>query len=375
MISPDLATSALLTTATAAYLGAVTRATRFSIGLPVHNRGDAATRDLIGPIMEVYPVDVVLEPGQTYRSLHKAISRSIMTTLANAVPGTAPTGDYGAVVNVIARAGVGSFGDAPTSTSWIHSGAIDSAHLVRVQYTAYDQTMALDLNVAAAGTAHQRNATAHIRSILAAMLADPDRVVGGPELPIDEFNALRRWELGEKAADGTAADQSPTVIDRLRAALADSDHQALTDRETMLSGRELWSSVMSCAAWLGTQGVARGSRVGIGMARSADAVVAILATLAAGGSFVPLDPTLPAGRRKRLAERAGATLVLDAIPSRMPPSEAGDPFASDRSLGVTPPKDDDEAYLLFTSGSTGEPKGVPITHRGLAGYLDFARES
>jgi len=55
-------------------------------------------------------------------------------------------------------------------------------------------------------------------------------------------------------------------------------------------------------------------RVGIELPRSADAVVAILATLVAGGSYVPLDPVLPVARRRRLAERAGCRLVLDALP-------------------------------------------------------------
>jgi amino acid adenylation domain-containing protein len=373
MISPDLATSTMLVTATAAFLSAVTRSSTFSIGLPVHNRGDGETRQLIGPIMEVFPVDVTVEPGQTFRALHRSVGRSIMKTLANAVPGTAPTGDYGAVVNVIARAGVGSFGDVPTTTTWVHSGAIDSAHLLRVQYTSYERTMALDLNTAAAGVEHRARVADHLRSILSAMLTDPDQLVGGPSLTADEQRALRRWEVGPASDRGSqdgqlANDDASTVVDRLRTALAGSDQPALTDGSVTLTGEEVWESATGCSRWLGSQGVGRGSRVGIGIERSADAVVAILATLMAGGSFVPLDPSHPPARRKRLAEQAGTALVLDALPASFDRLLAGDAPTADIATS-------DEAYLLFTSGSTGEPKGVPITHGGLASYLQFAADS
>ena len=85
--------------------------------------------------MEVFPVDVSIEPGDTFRSLHRRIGRSVMQTLRHVVPGAAPQGDYEAVVNVIPRAGLGNFGDHPATTEWIHSGAADSSHLFRLQLT------------------------------------------------------------------------------------------------------------------------------------------------------------------------------------------------------------------------------------------------
>ncbi|HEY5876410.1 MAG TPA: AMP-binding protein, partial [Ilumatobacteraceae bacterium] len=367
MLSDDLGWSALLLTVAAVHMHRVARVDRFSLGLPVHNRSDAGARALVGPVMEVFPVDVAIEPADSFRSLHQRIARSLLRTLRHAVAGTAPPADYEAVVNVIARAGLGSFGDLPATTEWVHSGASDPSHLFRLQLTGYgaaDLELVIDVNEAVADDHHRQRAPEHALAVLRAMLDDPDQLVGAPCLCTpDELATLRRWEVGSDFDSPT-----PSIVAQLRSGLADNGGIVLEDSGRTWSGTEVWQATLGLAGWLRERGIGRGVRVGIELARSADAVLAILATLVAGGSYVPLDPVLPVARRRRLAERASCRLVLDALPD----------LADD---GAAPhddwpaPQDDDEAYLLFTSGSTGEPKGVPIVHGGLARYIRFAVES
>ena len=313
MLSDDLGWSALLLTVAAVHLHRVARVDRFSLGLPVHNRSDAGARALVGPVMEVFPVDVAIEPADSFRSLHQRIARSLLRTLRHAVAGTAPPADYEAVVNVIARAGLGSFGDMPATTEWVHSGASDPSHLFRLQLTGYgaaDLELVLDLNEAAADDQHRQRAPEHALAVLRAMLDDPDQLVGAPCLCTpDELATLRRWEVGSDFDSPT-----PGIVEQLRSGLAGNGAVVLEDSGRTWSGTELWQATLGLAGWLRGRGVGRGVRVGIELARSADAVVAILATLVAGGSYVPLDPALPVARRRRLAERAGCRLVLDALP-------------------------------------------------------------
>ena len=342
MLSDDLGWSALLLTVAAVHLHRVGRVDRFSLGLPVHNRSDAGARELVGPVMEVFPVDVAIEPADSFRSLHQRIARSLLRTLRHAVAGTAPPADYEAVVNVIARAGLGSFGDMPATTEWVHSGASDPSHLFRLQLTGYsaeDLELVLDLNEAAADDQHRQRAPEHALAVLRAMLDDPDQLVGAPCLCTpDELATLRRWEVGSDFDSPT-----PGIVAQLRSGLAGNGEVVLEDSGRTWSGTELWRATVGLAGWLRERGVGRGVRVGIEIPRSADAVVAILATLVAGGSYVPLDPALPVARRRRLAERAGCRLVLDALPDlvrrRLPSATPQDdvwPAAARRRRGVSP---------------------------------------
>jgi amino acid adenylation domain-containing protein len=107
--------------------------------------------------------------------------------------------------------------------------------------------------------------------------------------------------------------------------------------------------------------------------RSVDTVVAMLAVLATGGAYCPLDADAPATRMRTLVERLGAGVAVtdDARAERLPagirvvPPVAALGDRVGRADAVTPGGPDALAYVLHTSGSTGRPKGVAMTNRGL----------
>ena len=90
LLSDDLSWTTLLLTATAVLLHRSGAVDDFSVGLPVHHRNQVDARSVIGPVMEVYPVDIHVTEGQTYASLYRDISRSVLSTLQHA-----GTGDQG----------------------------------------------------------------------------------------------------------------------------------------------------------------------------------------------------------------------------------------------------------------------------------------
>ncbi|MDQ0793019.1 non-ribosomal peptide synthetase [Streptomyces sp. B1I3] len=130
------------------------------------------------------------------------------------------------------------------------------------------------------------------------------------------------------------------------------------------------------ARHLADRGVVRGDRIGVHMRRSPDLYAVMLAALKAGGCVVPLNPEHPAEFVGRILREAGTSLVVCDDPGGLPPGTRAGALPledlarlseglddRDTDLGIGP---EDTAFLMFTSGSTGEPKGVRIAHRGLA---------
>lgn len=97
-------------------------------------------------------------------------------------------------------------------------------------------------------------------------------------------------------------------------------------------------------------------RLGIRMERGVDALVAMVAALRSGIVYAPIDPAAPAERVESMVRSAGLDRVMDGL-ADLPPDPGGDEPRARSSEGL--------AYILFTSGSTGEPKGVEITLDGL----------
>ncbi len=157
----------------------------------------------------------------------------------------------------------------------------------------------------------------------------------------------------------------------------------LEDRRLTYS--ELNARSNRLARHLQSLGVGPEVPIGICMAASVEAIVAILGVLKAGGAYVPVDPAYPAERLAWMLEDAGVAVVLtlkslgkELLADRAPVVYLDtDAEALDQHSDRNPANDvvlDHLAYTLYTSGSTGKPKGVCCSHRGVLNLLaDFER--
>ncbi|GLY02716.1 amino acid adenylation domain-containing protein [Actinoplanes sp. NBRC 101535] len=168
-----------------------------------------------------------------------------------------------------------------------------------------------------------------------------------------------------------------TLVDMLRRARADHpDRPAIATPESTFTYRELDHRIGILAATLRAAGIGPEARVGVLLPRTADLVVAIHAVLEAGAAVVPLDPGHPAARNARILTAAGVDLLL-GTPAGLPgfagtvvdvsaTNWAGTAPPTPRTDGPAP---DQLAYVLYTSGSTGAPKGVALEHAQLVNLV------
>ncbi|WP_247604607.1 non-ribosomal peptide synthetase [Gordonia paraffinivorans] len=166
----------------------------------------------------------------------------------------------------------------------------------------------------------------------------------------------------------------------------DSENRpALIFNDEFVTRAEFDVRVASLARDLAALGVGPEVAVGIQIARSIEQVVAIHAVVHAGGHFVPLDEQLPVDRARYMAQTAGVRLVLVTGGMEVEARRRFDGLADIHVLGgardegriasntrrqTNPVRGENAAFTLFTSGSTGQPKAVVVTHRGIANRLE-----
>ena len=150
-----------------------------------------------------------------------------------------------------------------------------------------------------------------------------------------------------------------------------------------MSYRDLWCRAAAIARRLRSRGAGPDVPVALCLERSPELVAGVLGILAAGGAFLPLDPTLPAERLAYLLDDSRAPMVvtrralLSALPVRVAAQAIllDDIADGEGQPGPEPAETvapDSLAYVIYTSGSTGGPKGVMISHRGLLHYLGWS---
>ncbi|MFQ3190406.1 MAG: amino acid adenylation domain-containing protein, partial [Paraglaciecola sp.] len=153
---------------------------------------------------------------------------------------------------------------------------------------------------------------------------------------------------------------------------------AVLCEKNALSYDELNQQANKLAGYLQTLDMGVGDRIGINMTRSTSMIVALLAVLKTGASYVPLDPSFPDDRLIYMSEDSGITVVLRSDNElhlfdneKVKAINVNEIIASDNQYEFVSVQQtaEDIVYVLYTSGSTGKPKGVQICHKALLNFL------
>ncbi|WP_400193664.1 amino acid adenylation domain-containing protein [Hymenobacter sp. B81] len=211
----------------------------------------------------------------------------------------------------------------------------------------------------------------HFRQVLTQLAADPQRRVQELEL----LTAAEQHQLLHQFND-TRADypQTETLVSLFEQQVARTpERPALRFGAATLSYRELNEQANQLAYLLRAQAIRPGERVGVLARRSPDMLVALLGILKSGAVYVPLNTDYPASRLRYIAQDAALQAVVCTHPELrtvlpdypgplLSPAEAAPypttnpPLALDPEAGV---------YVMYTSGTTGQAKGIQVTHRNV----------
>ncbi len=214
-------------------------------------------------------------------------------------------------------------------------------------------------------------------SLLQIISQEPNRSIQSISLPpkIRTGENLKKWN-----ATATAYPQEPLPVLISQNLKKYAVKTAIRFHHTSITNGELLAKANQFAAFLIKKGIKRGDLVAVALDRSIEMVVTLLAVMKSGAAYIPLDPTYPHDRINFMLQDSGAKLLLanqkykgnflsnaeEVLLEDILPELAS--FSTENpDLKIN---GDDLAYLLYTSGSTGQPKGVQIEHRNIVNLLN-----
>ncbi|MGE2719661.1 amino acid adenylation domain-containing protein [Mycolicibacterium celeriflavum] len=184
-----------------------------------------------------------------------------------------------------------------------------------------------------------------------------------------------------QAVNSTTAPPSGEAIHDgfFRNALTKPDAPAVFSPDGDLTYGDLRRRALGVAATLRDNGVHAGDLVALIGPKCAEQIPAVLGILAAGAAYLPIGPDQPAERTARILESSGVAAVLvcggaQTQHSGVPVIAVAEAVARDADAQPSDVDPNSLAYVLFTSGSTGEPKGVELTHDAVMNTIEFVND-
>ena len=372
----------------ASLLHRLTGQTDIPIGVPVANRTQSATENLIGTFVNTLVMRIDLSLNPSFRALllrvraialdafaHQDISfdRLVQEIGQRRDANRAPLAQVlfnvtNAPMHGIALDGI-TWEPIPLDRGGAQfelSFSIDSEVTRRIS---------VEYNTDLFDRATVQRFMGHYLTLLEAVIAAPETMLSTlPLLPAAEQASLRRW----------IATGAPYPEDRIFVQLFETQAAAtpmapaVSFEGRVTSYSELNSRANAVAQALRALGVGPGSLVGLLAPRSPELLIALIGIQKSGGAYVPLDPEFPAERLAYMLADSGATALVTAGDAasweKVPEGVAildletlSEECSQDNPVcGASP---SDTAYVIYTSGSTGRPKGVDVPHGAVMNFL------
>ncbi len=196
------------------------------------------------------------------------------------------------------------------------------------------------------------------------------------EMMRDDLQPVRHIELTDKrqraqllqlsAGEKTDADSDQTFVSLfLSQAARTPSRLAVDDTLHALTYNQLEQQSRTLAHWLAAEGAGHGHLIGLAAVPCTEFLIGALAIMRSGNAYVPIDPHLPLERRRHIISDSGISIVLDAQGIRAHATTPPPPQPIDHSVAPG------AAYVVYTSGSSGAPKGVVVRHAGLTNLIHF----
>ena len=370
-----------------------------AVGVPVVNRPRQQEQEIVGFLSETMVSRNVSARSQSFGTLAEQVRDHMLEDLRHQ---GLPFDEVVKLVNPERRTGLAPLFQAMLVLQTMpplqaQAGAV-CAHAASVPLPAARADLLLELEAGAehieGGLEYRSNfidpqvaaaMAVSFEVLLEAALADPQLPLS--QLPLQRSDAARAMlaRLNPPLPSMPAAPRTLSAWFAEQAART-PDAVALIDAEGggETTYAELDRRCDALAAYLAQLGVVAETPVAVCLPRSADLAVAILATLRAGGAFVPMDPNFPAERLRYMLDSSGATVLMttgapDWLAADVPAAQQ--PTLVDPSQAFpqacAPPdvnRPDSLLYILYTSGSTGRPKAVMGLHQGAVNRIAWMLE-
>ena len=386
----------VIQTALAVLLSNLSASTDVAVGFPIAGRGDAALDGLVGFFVNTLVLRVDLTGNPTFAELLSQVRRRSLSAyehqevpfevLVERLKPTRSMAHHPLVQVVLAWQNFGWQADDAAGLS------LGDLQLEPMAVDTKTARMDLTLNLAErwneagdpAGigggvefrtdvfdAASIQDLVDRLQRVLTEMTADPTQRMSALDV-LDSAEHAYLDQVGNRAALTRSVSSPESIASMFAAQVARTpDAMAVTFEDSSMTYRELDEAANCAAQVLANRGAGPGQRVALLLPRSAAAIVAMVAVVKTGATYVPIDPSVPEARRQFvLGDAKPIVAVTTAALAELLDGQTLSVIDMDdlieRSIdtGVTPagPQADDVAYIIYTSGTTGTPKGVAIPH-------------